>query len=159
MCDEESRISRGIPSRFRCSRAAFRAAGMAFCLAAGGSTLDVAGEVLGSARPPSPTRVWTAATGTAAAEAITKTVTVTIGNFTFAPETITVSPGTMVTWVNQDDIPHTIVEKDRKFKSHPLDTDERFSYTFTAPGVIEYYCSLHPRMAGRIVVKAEAASF
>jgi plastocyanin len=80
--------------------------------------------------------------------------TVEIDNFAFAPTTLTVAAGTTVTWKNDDADVHTVVEKDRKFKSSALDTDDTFSQTFTAPGEYEYFCSLHPRMVGKIVVKA-----
>ncbi|MBF9234642.1 cupredoxin domain-containing protein [Microvirga alba] len=79
---------------------------------------------------------------------------VKIANFTFAPQTLTVSPGTTVTWTNTDDIPHTVTAEDRSFRSKALDTDDRFSFTFTTPGEYTYFCSLHPRMVGKIIVKA-----
>lgn len=82
------------------------------------------------------------------------TVTVKIDNFTFAPDTITVAPGTTVTWINGDDIPHTVTEKNREFKSQALDTDDKFSHTFSTPGEVDYFCSLHPHMTGRIIVEA-----
>jgi plastocyanin len=80
--------------------------------------------------------------------------TVRIDNFVFGPETLTVAPGTTVTWINQDDIPHTVVASDKSFKSKVLDTDERFSFTFTRPGEYGYFCSLHPHMTGKVIVKA-----
>jgi plastocyanin len=81
---------------------------------------------------------------------------VRIDNFNFTPPTLVVAPGTTVTWTNADDSPHTVREKDGKFKSAALDTDDTFSQTFTAPGEYEYFCSIHPRMVGRVVVKAGA---
>jgi len=78
---------------------------------------------------------------------------VTVDNFSFTPATLTVPSGAIVTWTNRDDVPHTIVHTDRKFKSKLLDTDESFSYTFTEPGTYVYFCSLHPRMTATIVVK------
>jgi plastocyanin len=77
----------------------------------------------------------------------------TIDNFTFAPAQLTVKPGTTVTWRNEDDIPHTVASASRLFKSKALDTDDSFSFTFTAPGTYEYFCSLHPRMTGTVVVE------
>lgn len=77
---------------------------------------------------------------------------VKIGNFTFAPATITVAKGTTVTWTNRDDIPHTVVS-DGTFKSKAMDTDEKFSYTFAKPGTYSYFCSIHPKMTGKVVVK------
>ena len=79
--------------------------------------------------------------------------TVKIDNFVFGPEALTVSVGTTVTWINQDDIPHTVVASDKSFKSKVLDTDERFSFTFTKPGEFGYFCSLHPHMTGKVIVK------
>jgi plastocyanin len=76
-----------------------------------------------------------------------------IDNFNFTPPTLVVAPGTTVTWTNDDDSPHSVREKDGKFKSAALDTDETFSQIFTAPGEYDYFCSIHPRMTGRIVVK------
>jgi plastocyanin len=80
--------------------------------------------------------------------------TVKIDNFVFGPEALTVSVGTTVTWINQDDIPHTVVASDSSFKSKVLDSDERFSFTFTKPGEYGYFCSLHPHMVGKVIVKA-----
>jgi plastocyanin len=80
--------------------------------------------------------------------------TVKIDNFVFGPETLTVSVGTTVTWINQDDIPHTVVANDKSFKSKVLDSDETFSFTFTKPGEYGYFCSLHPHMVGKVIVKA-----
>jgi plastocyanin len=80
--------------------------------------------------------------------------TVNIDNFVFGPEAITVPVGTTVTWVNRDDIPHTVVANDKSFKSKVMDTDERFSFTFTKPGEFGYFCSLHPHMVGKVIVKA-----
>jgi plastocyanin len=80
---------------------------------------------------------------------------VKIDNFSFAPATLTVAVGTAVTWTNRDDIPHTVVSTDdpRAFKSKVLDTDEKFSYTFTKAGTFPYFCSVHPKMTGTVVVK------
>ncbi len=78
---------------------------------------------------------------------------VTVENFSFQPGTLTVKAGTTVTWVNHDDIPHTVYQNDKQFKSDTLDTDGKFSYKFTSPGTYSYFCSLHPRMTGQIIVK------
>jgi plastocyanin len=82
-------------------------------------------------------------------------VTVHISNFTFAAPSVTVAVGTTVTWVNDDDIPHTVVSSDKTtFRSKVLETDDRFSFTFTTRGSYGYFCSIHPHMTGKIVVKA-----
>jgi plastocyanin len=78
---------------------------------------------------------------------------VKIDNFSFTPATITVPVGTQVTWTNRDDIPHTIVTEDKTVKSKALDTDEKFSATFDKPGTYSYFCSIHPKMKGTIVVQ------
>ena len=78
---------------------------------------------------------------------------VKIDNFVFGPQTLTVPVGTTVTWTNHDDIPHTVVSTEGVFKSKVRDTDEKFSYTFIKPGTYPYYCSVHPKMTGTVVVK------
>ena len=83
-----------------------------------------------------------------------KMVEVHIDNFAFTPAELTIAPGTTVKWINRDDIPHTVVEKAITFKSKPMDTDESFTHTFDAVGNVEYFCSLHPHMTGKIIVKA-----
>jgi plastocyanin len=80
-------------------------------------------------------------------------VEVKIDNFSFGPATVTVPAGTTVTWTNRDDIPHTVVSTDGAFKSKVLDTDEKFSFTFSKPGTYPYFCSIHPKMTGKIVVQ------
>ena len=78
---------------------------------------------------------------------------VTVDNFSFAPGTTTIAVGTTVTWTNHDDIPHNVVSPDEKFKSPVLDTDQSFSHTYAATGTYTYYCSIHPRMTGQVVVR------
>ena len=79
--------------------------------------------------------------------------TIAIDNFTFQAATLTVTAGTEVTWVNKDDVPHKVVSTDRQFSSPVLDTDGRFSYTFATPGTYEYFCSIHPTMKGKVIVR------
>ena len=81
------------------------------------------------------------------------TTDVKIDNFSFGPGTLTVAAGTMVNWTNRDDIPHNVVSTDGVFKSKVVDTDEKFSYTFAKPGTFPYFCSLHPKMTGKVVVQ------
>ena len=78
---------------------------------------------------------------------------VSIDNFVFTPAETQVSVGTTVVWTNNDDIPHTVVDADHKWKSSALDTGDKFSHTFTEPGTFEYFCSLHPHMTAKIIVK------
>jgi plastocyanin len=75
-----------------------------------------------------------------------------IDNFSFSPASLSVPPGTTVRWTNRDDIPHTVVADDRTFKSAVLDTDGQFSRQFSQPGTFKYFCSIHPRMTGTVVV-------
>ena len=91
--------------------------------------------------------------GQAIVPAAANVAAVKIDNFNFTPPTLVVAPGTTVTWTNDDDSPHSVREKDGKFKSAALDTDDKFSQTFATPGEYEYFCSIHPRMVGKIVVK------
>ena len=79
---------------------------------------------------------------------------VTIDNYTFSPNLLTVPVGTTVTWVNHDDTPHTVVSDDnpRTFRSGGLDTDDKFSFTFTKPGTYKYFCAVHPHMTGMVIV-------
>lgn len=77
---------------------------------------------------------------------------VTIDNFTFTPPQLTIKPGETVTFVNYDDIPHSVVGKGGAFRSKTLDTDDTFSFTFATTGEFAYFCGLHPHMTGKIVV-------
>jgi plastocyanin len=89
--------------------------------------------------------------GAVAAQEVTNVVT--IDNFTFTPPELTVAVGTTVKWVNHDDIPHLVVNKDKAFRSKALDTDESFSYTFASAGTFDYFCALHPHMVGKVIGK------
>lgn len=80
---------------------------------------------------------------------------VDIDQFTFTPQQVTVKAGTTVTWINDDDVPHTVASSTKFFKSKALD---KFSFTFTTPGNYEYFCSIHPHMTGAIVVEAATGS-
>jgi plastocyanin len=77
---------------------------------------------------------------------------VVIDNFAFTPATVTVKPGTTVTFENHDDIPHSVVDVAGKFHSKALDTNDTFQVTFDLPGEYNYYCGLHAHMKGKIVV-------
>ena len=90
---------------------------------------------------------------TASAQQKAETTEVKIDNFSFGPATLTVTVGATVTWINHDDIPHTVVSTESVFKSKVLDTDEKFSYTFTKAGTYPYFCSIHPKMTGTVVVQ------
>ena len=103
-------------------------------------------------------RLLLGAVGTAGALAFVRvakadaSTQVIIDNFAFSPDTLTVPPGSMVTWTNHDDIPHSIVCPSLNLHSHALDTDQSFGVRFEKAGSYEYNCGLHPHMKGRIVV-------
>jgi plastocyanin len=92
----------------------------------------------------------------AASPARAADIEVKIDNFVFNPQQITVKAGDTVTWVNHDDIPHTVTSKTMAFRSKAMDTDDKFSFTFATPGTFPYFCALHPHMTGTIVVEASA---
>ena len=76
-----------------------------------------------------------------------------IKDFAFNPQTITVKSGEKITWINRDEEPHTVVSVEKQFKkSTALDTDQQFTITAGAPGTYTYFCSVHPKMTGTIVV-------
>jgi len=81
------------------------------------------------------------------------TAEVKLDNFSFGPAVTKVSAGTTVTWINRDDIPHTVASTDKAFKSKVMDTDEKFSYTFLKAGTYPYFCSIHPKMTGSVEVQ------
>ena len=93
--------------------------------------------------------------GVTGAQEKTSTVEVKIDNFSFGPVTLTVPAGATVTWINRDDIPHTVVSTNdsKTFKSKVLDTDEKFSFTFSKAGTYPYFCSIHPKMTGKVIVQ------
>ena len=78
---------------------------------------------------------------------------VMIDNFVFSPVSLTVKVGTQVTWINHDDIPHTVDSSQGKFKSAALDTDDKFEFRFTEAGEYPFYCRLHPKMTGKVIVQ------
>ncbi len=81
---------------------------------------------------------------------------VSIDHNTFIPSEITVAPGTIVTWVNNEAMPHTVVDVNRGFRSKTLVKDAKFSFTFTTAGDYSYLCSIHPSMKGKVIVKPGA---
>ena len=131
--------------RYRCAQAVLLVAAVAGC----GSTPD------GAPAPKATETAAPAATATEAAASAEATTQVVIDNFAFSPREITVAPGTRVTWVNRDDVPHTATSsvKPRTFDSGALDTDDTFSFVFKAPGTYEYFCAVHPHMTGKLIVK------
>ena len=88
-----------------------------------------------------------------AADNRTSRIAVTIDNFNFSPNTITVAVGTIVEWTNKDDVPHNVTNPEKAFASPTLDTDQKWEYTFKKAGTFDYYCAIHPMMTGRVVVQ------
>jgi len=78
---------------------------------------------------------------------------VSVNNFSFAPAMASARLGATITWTNRDDVPHTVVSTEQKFKSPVLDTGEKFSHRFDEAGTFKYFCSLHPKMTGQVVVE------
>jgi len=101
---------------------------------------------LTTAQPPTP-RPGELAAATPGGPAIT------IDNFNFTPATITVPVGATVTWVNHDDVPHTVTSSTKTFDSGAIDSDKQFSFTFTAAGTYNYFCSIHPFMTAKVIVQ------
>src|SRR5205823_5256152 len=80
---------------------------------------------------------------------------IVIDNFAFAPATLTVAAGTSVTWINRDEEPHTVMNADQQttFRSPALDTNDKYTFTFTKPGTYKYFCTIHSHMIGTVVVQ------
>lgn len=78
---------------------------------------------------------------------------VVIEGFAFGPATITVPTGATVTWTDQDAAAHTVTSETDIFDSGNLARNDSFSYTFTERGTFKYYCTLHPRMRGEVIVE------
>jgi plastocyanin len=115
-------------------------------------TGTAAAPAAAQAKTQAAAQVMTQATAQTAAPA-GNVVEVKVDNFSFSPQAITIKPGTTVIWTNRDDIPHTVVSDDKVFKSKVLDTDEKFSYTFDKAGNFPYFCSVHPKMTGTVIVQ------
>jgi len=115
----------------------------------------IGGWLIGCSQRQSAATTTTAPLAQMTATTQTAEQQVTIDNFSFDPQILTISPGTKVTWLNRDDVPHTATSSDSPatFNSKAIDTDEKFSYVFTQPGTYPYFCAVHPKMTGKIVVK------
>jgi plastocyanin len=112
-----------------------------------------AGAIAPSPNTLSPTHETSADANTPKPAATTATLEINIDNFTFSPQTLTVPVGATITWINRDDVPHTVADTGKRFKSAALDTDDKFSFTFTTPGEFPYFCGIHTHMTGKIIVK------
>ena len=89
----------------------------------------------------------------AAAQTRPAATEVKIDNFSFTPPDLKVPVGATVIWTNHDDIPHTVVSTDKVFKSKVMDSDEKYSFTFSTAGTFTYFCSIHPKMTGKVIVQ------
>jgi plastocyanin len=118
------------------------------------SKLFVATAMLGALGWTSASNLrFIASAASAQGPAKSQEMVVKIDNFSFMPHDITVATGATVIWVNNDDIPHTVVSTTDLFKSKALDTDDKFSFKFEKPGTYEYFCSIHPKMTARVIVQ------
>jgi plastocyanin len=86
---------------------------------------------------------------------LTRVVLVKISNFTFEPASVTVTAGTQIKWVNEDDVPHTVTGSDAGSPLHSsaLDTDDSYTATISGAGTYKYFCAIHPHMVGTVIVQ------
>jgi len=124
---------------------------LAACGAGASTSSAPAGPGTGSSSSSSTSMPMPLSTA-AVATAPVATDKVAIQGFAFGPATITVKPGTTVTWTQQDEDQHTVTANDGSFTSSPLVTGTTYTHTFTAPGTYQYHCSIHPFMHGTVVV-------
>jgi amicyanin len=117
--------------------------------------LPACGEMTGGTHGGGEATANVPASGVSEATADSQAKRIFISNFKYIPDTLTVPAGTKVTWTNQDDMPHTVTStaKPKALDSEALDTDAQFSYIFTEPGTYDYLCTVHPKMAGRVIVE------
>ncbi len=128
---------------FVARRALAAAAGVLLALGATGAFAEQqATQQQPAAQQPAPQQV-----------AATNEAEISIQNFHFMPEILTVKAGTAVTWVNRDEEPHNVVSLDRVFRSKAIDGGEKFTATFDKPGTYKYICAVHPHMRGQIIVQ------
>ena len=122
----------------------------------GGKSLAIVDSPLGPSASPASRNAASpeAAPIVAGSAAASSALEVKIDNFAFTPGATTVKPGTQVTWINRDDIPHTVDSAQGKFKSAALDTNDKFQFRFTEPGEYSYFCRMHPKMTGSVIVRA-----
>ncbi|HML05592.1 MAG TPA: plastocyanin/azurin family copper-binding protein [Methanobacterium sp.] len=80
--------------------------------------------------------------------------TVTIYNFAFHPPTLIVKKGTTVTWINRQNVDHTVTSTNGKFPSSGhIKPGSSYKVTFTKTGTYRYHCSIHDFMKGTIIIK------
>jgi plastocyanin len=94
-----------------------------------------------------------ASAGSSSAVATGTTSQVDIKSYAFSPQSLTIKPGTTVTWTNSDSVPHTVTANDKSFDSGTLNSGGAYAFTFTEPGTYTYYCQIHPSMKGTIIVQ------
>ena len=90
-------------------------------------------------------------TKTSTGQKASKTATVSIKDFAFNPDSVTISVGGTVTWKNEDSATHKI--KGQDFESDNLNSGDSFSQTFDKVGTFDYSCLIHPAMTGKVIVE------
>ncbi len=140
--------------------------GLVFTLAACGSTPSTASTSTPTVAPtatPTPTVAPTATPTPTVAPTATPTPTpttapssggssVSIANFAFSPQRLTVKVGTKVTWTNKDSLTHTVTANGGAF-NQIVPPGSTFSFTFTKAGTYSYHCAIHPFMTATIIVQ------
>ena len=76
-----------------------------------------------------------------------------IAGFAYRPGTLTVKPGTTVTWTNTDATAHTVTASNGAFSSPQLRKGGGYARRFARTGRFASICALHPQMKGVVVVK------
>ncbi|GBD19181.1 Amicyanin-alpha [bacterium HR27] len=120
----------------------------------GYGSYDYGPSLASPARSSSPSIVTTApAPGRQPTVTSTGTVEIRIVNFDFKPAEVTVPAGTTLVWRNVSPTTHTVTAKDGAFDSGLLEGGKDYSVTLTQPGTYEDWCTLHPEMVGRVIVR------
>ena len=106
-----------------------------------------------SAPPSAPSTPSSAVLSTATTAAATGGSTITAKDFAFAPQKITVTAGTTVTWKNSDTVAHAIADDAGAFNG-PLNPGATFTHAYPSAGTFAFHCSIHPSMTGTVTVTA-----
>ncbi|MGH3146024.1 MAG: plastocyanin/azurin family copper-binding protein [Rubrobacter sp.] len=79
-----------------------------------------------------------------------------IEDFYFSPASVSVQPGTTVTWVNAGKVPHTVTADSGQFDSGVLMPGDSYTVKFFGHGTLTYFCAIHPEMRGSVGVGVPA---
>jgi plastocyanin len=101
----------------------------------------------GSSNPTTPT--MTPATAAVSIPAGART----LGTAAYAPNPITVTAGSTVTWTNTDSIAHTTTSDSPMFDSGTMNPGATYNFTFQTKGTFPYHCSFHRGMVASVVVQ------